>query len=86
MAADLRELVDDPELRAERGRWGRRLVLDRFSLKTAAQTLNGVYERALAEQATPVRRITEGARVAGHKAVADLLSDGARRRVRRLLG
>ena len=86
LAADLRKLVDDPELRAERGRWGRRLVLDRFSLKTAAQTLSGVYERALAEPATPARRFTEGARVAGHKAVADLLSDGARRRVRRLLG
>jgi glycosyltransferase involved in cell wall biosynthesis len=86
LAADLRKLVDDPELRAERGRWGRGLVLDRFSLKIASQTLGEVYERALAEPVTPARRLTEGARVAGHKAVADLLSDGARRRVRRLLG
>lgn len=86
LAADLRKLLDDPGRRAELGRWGRQLVLDRFSLKIAAQTLDGVYKRALAHPATPTRRLTEGARVAGHKAIADLLSDGARRRVRRLLG
>ncbi|WP_229068337.1 glycosyltransferase [Actinoplanes sp. DH11] len=86
LAAELRTLIDDPALRAERGAWGRRLVLDRFSLTAAAKTLNAVYERALAQPVPRTRRITEGARVAGHKAVADLLSDGARRRVRRLLG
>jgi glycosyltransferase involved in cell wall biosynthesis len=86
MAADLRVLLDSPQVRAERGAWGRRLVLDRFSLKAATRTLSEVYQRALAEPVKPARRITEGARVAGHKAVADLLSDGARRRVRRLLG
>ncbi|MDI6101733.1 glycosyltransferase family 4 protein [Actinoplanes sp. NEAU-A12] len=86
LAAALRTLVDDPALRAERGRWGRRLILDRFSLKAAAKTLNEVYERALANPVRPSRRLSEGARVAGHKAVADLLSDSARRRVRRFLG
>jgi glycosyltransferase involved in cell wall biosynthesis len=86
LAAELRRLIDDPALRAERGNWGRQLVLDRFSLQAAAKTLDEVYERALAEAVPPARRLTEGARVAGHKAVADLLSDGARRRVRRLLG
>ncbi|MFC4069675.1 glycosyltransferase family 4 protein [Actinoplanes subglobosus] len=86
LAAALRTLVDDPALRAERGRWGRQTVLDRFSLKAAAKTLNQVYERALAHPVPTARRLSEGARVAGHKAVADLLSDGARRRVRRLLG
>jgi glycosyltransferase involved in cell wall biosynthesis len=86
MAADLRTLLDDPELRTTRGQWGRQLVLDRFSLEAATKTLDGVYRRALADPVSPVRRLSEGARVAGHKAVADLLSDGARRRVRRLLG
>jgi glycosyltransferase involved in cell wall biosynthesis len=86
LAEALRTLVDDPALRAERGRWGRQLILDRFSLEAAAKTLNEVYERALAHRVPARRRLSEGARVAGHKAIADSLSDGARQRVRRLLG
>jgi glycosyltransferase involved in cell wall biosynthesis len=86
LADQVNELVADAERRRQLGAWGRALVLERFSLAAAASVLADVYLRALAEQASPRRRIRESLRVAGHKPTADLLPPSARRRIRRMLG
>lgn len=85
LAGQIGELVRDAALRARVGRWGRQLVLDRFSLKAAAQTLGEVYDRALTERTRPAARLGAGVRVAAHKAVADVVPAGARQRIRRML-
>ncbi|MDM4718579.1 glycosyltransferase family 4 protein [Micromonospora sp. WMMA1363] len=86
LAAQIGELVGDRRLRVERGDWGRRLVLSRFSLKAATQTLDEVYAEALRHRPGSGARLREGLRVAGHKGVADLLPTAARQRIRRMLG
>lgn len=86
LAAQIAELAGDPGLRVERGGWGRRLVLGRFSLKAATQTLQEVYTEALRHRPVPGFRLREGLRVAGHKATADLLPATARQRIRQVLG
>ncbi|PWU49962.1 group 1 glycosyl transferase [Micromonospora sp. S4605] len=86
LAAQLGELVGDRRLRVERGDWGRQLVLGRFSLKAATQTLHEVYAEALRDRPGTRTRLREGLRVAAHKGLADLLPATARQRIRRLLG
>jgi glycosyltransferase involved in cell wall biosynthesis len=51
LAAALRELLDDPELRAELGRAGRAAALERFSTETSADVHVQAYEAALAHAA-----------------------------------
>ncbi|HEX6872416.1 MAG TPA: glycosyltransferase family 4 protein [Micromonosporaceae bacterium] len=86
LADQVRHLAADASARTRIGAWGRQLVLDRFSLKAATQTLTEVYQRALAERVPTSRRWREGVRVAGYKAAADLMSSSARQRIRRVLG
>ncbi|MDO3704290.1 glycosyltransferase family 4 protein [Micromonospora sp. C28SCA-DRY-2] len=86
LAAQLGELVDDRRLRVERGDWGRQLVLGRFSLKAATQTLHEVYAGALRDRPGAAARLREGLRVAAHKGAADLVPAAARQRIRRMLG
>ncbi len=86
LAAQIGELAGDRQLRAERGDWGRRLVLGRYSLKAATQTLHEVYADALRHRPASGTRLREGLRMAGHKATADLLPTTARQRIRRMLG
>ncbi|MFV2100553.1 glycosyltransferase family 4 protein [Micromonospora sp. LOL_024] len=86
LVAQIGELIGDRRLRADRGDWGRRLVLSRFSLKAATHTLQEVYAGALRHRPAAGTRLREGLRVAGHKAAADLMPPAARQRIRRLLG
>jgi glycosyltransferase involved in cell wall biosynthesis len=65
LAAILRELVADPARRAELGRYGRRLVEERFSLRAAAGTLVDVYREALARKRSVLREAADGTRSAG---------------------
>ncbi|MGN9910406.1 glycosyltransferase family 4 protein [Phytohabitans sp. LJ34] len=83
LAEQIRVLAADPTLRGRLGGWSRRLVLERFSLKAAADKLAEVYARALAQHQPPTRRIGEAARVAAHKAAADMMPESVRQRLRR---
>lgn len=50
LTALLRRLHADPGLRASLGEYGRRLVVERFSLERAARTQVEIYEQAIAER------------------------------------
>jgi glycosyltransferase involved in cell wall biosynthesis len=82
LAGQLRALVDDGPRRVELGRWSRRIVEERYSLKYAADKLSEVYERSLAARHAPAARLGESIRSGAHKTVADLLPTGLRRRLR----
>jgi glycosyltransferase involved in cell wall biosynthesis len=83
LADQIRTLVLDAESRARLGEWSRQLVVDRFSLKTAAETLSHVYELAIAGSPGRARRHREAARAAAHRAAAELLPRGIKDRLRR---
>jgi glycosyltransferase involved in cell wall biosynthesis len=65
LAAILREVVADPDRRASLGGYGRRLVEERFSLRTAAGKLLDVYREALARKRSVLREAADGSRSAG---------------------
>jgi glycosyltransferase involved in cell wall biosynthesis len=74
LSAILRPLLHDAALRASLGEYGRRLVVDRFSLQRAAQLQLDIYRDALSRKRSgpsALARAAEGARsvagVAGHK-------------------
>jgi glycosyltransferase involved in cell wall biosynthesis len=83
LADQVRTLLRSAELRVRLGAWSRQLVVDRFSLETAADTLAGVYAQALADPAGRARRYREGVRAVAHRAVAELLPRGFKERIRR---
>ena len=86
LAAQLAELAGDPELRARLGQWSRQLVLDRFSLKQAADTLEDTYARAVRDPVRRGRRHRESLRSAGRRTVAELLPRGLTTTIRRVTG
>ncbi|WP_405014229.1 glycosyltransferase family 4 protein [Kitasatospora sp. NBC_01539] len=55
LAAQLRELLDDPGLRAELGRWGREWVVGRFSLESVSTAFEEIYREVLAAPPGPSR-------------------------------
>ena len=55
LAAHLRELLDDPALRAELGAWGREWVVGRFSLESVATAFESIYREVLAAPPGPSR-------------------------------
>lgn len=71
LAGILRPLLADPGARAEFGRLGRDLVVDRFSLQAAAELQERVYAAAVADAARSGRSTVDAARmvagVARHK-------------------
>jgi glycosyltransferase involved in cell wall biosynthesis len=73
----LRTLTGDPALRHRLGEYGRRLVVDRFSLERAAKTQVDIYEQALTERPTPLHALSTATGVLTHK---------LRRRYQRLRG
>ncbi|BBH68032.1 hypothetical protein ACTI_47170 [Actinoplanes sp. OR16] len=77
LAAQIAELAADPVRRERLGEWSRRTVEERYSLKAAADALGEIYTKAMA--AGQRRRVGAAARVAAHKAVADLLPAALRR-------
>ncbi|MEH1125127.1 glycosyltransferase family 4 protein [Micromonospora sp. CPCC 206061] len=84
LAEQIRVLAADPARRASLGGWSRRLVVERFSLKTAADKLAEVYARALVQHPAAGRRLGEATRAAVHKAAADMLPESIRQRLRRV--
>ncbi len=87
LQAQIERLLDDGRLRLELGRFGRRLMCERFALPAAAERLEAVYQ-AVAERES-ARRPLDVATVAGRAAVAELRLHSPRRqrehdRVRRL--
>ncbi|GAA4434483.1 glycosyltransferase family 4 protein [Phytohabitans houttuyneae] len=83
LAEQIRVLAADPDRRARLSDWSRRLIVERFSLKAAADKLSEVYTRALEQHQPAGRRVGEAARVAMHKAAADMLPESVRQRLRR---
>ncbi|SCF25640.1 Glycosyltransferase involved in cell wall bisynthesis [Micromonospora viridifaciens] len=83
LAAQIDMLVRDAGLRASVGEWSRQVVVDRFSLKAAAETLSEVYSAACASTPGRPRRHQEALRIAAHRAAAELTPSGLRHRIRR---
>jgi len=82
LASHLKALADQPALRAELGAFGSQLVWERFSLKAASSTLDGVYAAAIAQQYPRGSRLREAARVAVHRTGSELLPAVAKDRLR----
>jgi glycosyltransferase involved in cell wall biosynthesis len=82
LASHLKELADRPALRSELGAFGSRLVVERFSLKAASDTLDGVYAAAITQQYPHTSRLREAARVAAHRTGSQLLPAAAKDRLR----
>ncbi|HEX5493043.1 MAG TPA: glycosyltransferase, partial [Mycobacteriales bacterium] len=81
LAAILRSLLADPPLRDRLGRYGRELVVERFSLARAAAVQEDVYRRVRAERAGPPPAALDAVRTGG-----GLLGYKLRRRYQRLRG
>jgi glycosyltransferase involved in cell wall biosynthesis len=77
LAAQIAELTTNPARRERLGEWSRRTVVERYSLKAAADMLSEIYTRAL--DAGRRRRIGAAVRVAAHKGIADLMPPALRR-------
>ncbi|MGA3565120.1 glycosyltransferase [Melissospora conviva] len=84
LAAQLAGLTGDAGLRQRLGQWSRQFVLDRFSLKTAADTLTEVYAAALSRAPGALRRHRSALRIAAHRSAAELAPGGLRRRIRQV--
>lgn len=82
LAEQIAALARDARLRASLGEWSRQVVLNRFSLKAAADALSEAYAAALAGQPGRLRRNREALRIAAHRAGAELTPQGLRRRIR----
>ncbi|GAA4992605.1 glycosyltransferase family 4 protein [Kitasatospora paranensis] len=53
LAAQIRELLDDPDQRAELGHWGREWIVGRFSLDGVASAFERIYREVLAAPPGP---------------------------------
>jgi glycosyltransferase involved in cell wall biosynthesis len=67
LAALLRKLHADPALRHELGEYGRRLVVERFSLERAAKAQLEIYEQAVTERPTALDAMGTAAGVLNYK-------------------
>jgi glycosyltransferase involved in cell wall biosynthesis len=81
----IRSLAVDADARAELGAWGRRIVVDRFSLDAAADKLADVYAHALANQTGTGRRVGEAVRAASHRAAAEIVPVSVKKQIKRVL-
>ena len=81
MRRSLTAVLEDPVLRAELGAYGRNLVQSRFSLKTAAETQEVEYRRAIAD-IVPRNRLTGAAT----QSAAGILNYKVRRKISRWRG
>ena len=82
LAAYIQELADRPELRSELGGFSSQLVWDRFSLKAASASLEGVYTTAINQAYPRGLRLREAARVAVCKTSSDGLPETLKNRLR----
>jgi glycosyltransferase involved in cell wall biosynthesis len=85
LAEHIAALAADPGRRAELGAYSRQVILDRFSLKAAAASLDDVYTEAMTVRPGPGRRMREAARTAAYRTAADGVPAGFKDRVRPLL-
>ncbi len=74
-----------PTRRAVLGGWGRRLVVERYSLDAAADKLGEVYAQALANQTGAGRRVGEAVRAASRRAAADIVPVTVKNQIKRVL-
>ena len=86
LAASIRDLANRPALRAELGAFGSQLIWDRFSLKAASATLDGVYATVVDEERSGGRRLREAIRVAACRTGSEELSQAAKDRLRPIVG
>ncbi len=70
LAGQVRSLLADPNRRAELGRFSRRLVEERFSLRRAAEVQEDVYRRTLAAPRPALRVLLSEASLAGAHVLA----------------
>jgi glycosyltransferase involved in cell wall biosynthesis len=78
LAAQLRPLLADPAVRAERGAYGRRMVEERFSLRRAIGLQLDIYDEVLGSSRTP--RAVEAAMAAGRALQLELRAHDPRRK------
>jgi glycosyltransferase involved in cell wall biosynthesis len=84
LAAHLRDLIADEPARRRLGDYGRRLVLERFSLHPAADALEARYREAATRRRPLPERAREAARVAAHLAASETLPPTLKQRLLRL--
>jgi hypothetical protein len=77
LTAILRRLIADDALRVDLGSYGRRLVVERFSLERAATVQERIYRDAMAGRGSALDAVRTAGRVTSYK---------ARRRYQRLRG
>ena len=72
LCTQLEGLLTDADRRRELGQFGRRTVLERYSLAAAARRLLGIYERAASAHPPAWQLAPEAARLAGRAAANEL--------------
>ena len=84
LTTHLLRLLDDPPLRAELGRYGRDLAVERFSLQRAARTQVEIYQQAVADRRSGAGVLPRGVEAA--RSAAGLLAYKVNRRYEALRG
>lgn len=82
LAAEIRELADRPQMRAELGAFGRELVWDRFSLKAASVKLEDVYTTAVTQTYPRYQRVREAVRTAAGRTCSEAIPEAVKARLR----
>jgi glycosyltransferase involved in cell wall biosynthesis len=82
LAQWIHELGKDPDSRAQLGAFGRQLVIDRFSLSSAAVTLEALYLDAIQRRHPLSARAKEAARCVLAKAGSEHIPEGLKAKVR----
>ncbi|WP_283139120.1 glycosyltransferase family 4 protein [Rhizohabitans arisaemae] len=85
IAAQLAELAGDSDRRTRLGALSRRVVLERYSLDVATDTLERLYGEALAKRHGTAFRVRAAVRTALHRTAADLAGNVLRTRLRPLV-
>jgi glycosyltransferase involved in cell wall biosynthesis len=83
LAAILRPLLDNAPLRERLGRYGRELVVERFSLQRAARLQEEIYQQAVAERRAH-GTLAQG--LAGSRTIAGVVAHKVRGRYQRVRG
>jgi L-malate glycosyltransferase len=85
LSSQIESLVADPGLREDLGRFGRQVVVDRYSLHSASTTLLKIYQETLDDPVGPRRpRLSEAGRMVSRAIANEVrLHDPAKKRARR---
>lgn len=85
LAGYIRDFADQPALRAEVGAFGRQFIIDHYSLKAAAATLDDLYATASVQASPWQQRLREAARLTVCKTSSDGLPDSIKHGLRPLV-